>query len=42
VSVPGVIVAECLGAMIGLALHRALPPRTVSGAQPNVIERSGD
>lgn len=41
-SVPGFIVAECLGAAIGLALHRALQPRTVSGAQPNGIERSGD
>lgn len=41
-SVPAFIAAECVGAIIGLALHRALQPRTVAGAQPNVIERSGD
>ena len=41
-SVPGFIAAECVGAIVGLALHRALQPRTVPGAQPNVIERSGD
>jgi len=31
-SVPGFIAAECVGAIIGLALHRALQPRTVPGA----------
>lgn len=44
-SVPGFIAAECVGAIIGLALHRALQSRTppqMQGGQPNVIERSGD
>ncbi|WP_199032403.1 MIP/aquaporin family protein [Ralstonia sp. ASV6] len=41
-SVPGFIAAECIGAIIGLALHRALQPRTVPSAQPSAMERSGD
>lgn len=44
-SVPGFIAAECVGAIIGLALHRALQSRTppqMQGGQPNAIERSGD
>jgi len=41
-SVPGFIVAECVGAAIGLGVHVALQPRNGGSAQPNVIERSGD
>lgn len=41
-SVPGFIVAECVGAAIGLGLHLALQRRGRGGVQPNVIERSGD
>ena len=41
-SVPGFIVAECVGAAIGLGVHLALQPRKGGTPQPNVIERSGD
>ncbi|MEW1780799.1 MIP/aquaporin family protein [Arthrobacter sp. NPDC080086] len=41
-SVPGFIVAECVGAAIGLGVHVALQPRKGGRAQPNIIERSGD
>ncbi len=41
-SVPGFIVAECVGAAIGLGLHLMLQPRAPHCAQPNATERSGD
>lgn len=41
-SVPGFIVAECVGAAIGLALHGALQPRTARRGQPDAAETSGD
>jgi len=40
-SVPGFVVAECAGAMLGLALHHVLQPRVAPGVEPEVVERSG-
>ncbi len=40
-SVPGFVVAELVGAAIGVGLHGALSPRTRVEGHPNVIESSG-
>ncbi|AJG23377.1 aquaporin [Cupriavidus basilensis] len=40
-SVPGFVLAELLGACIGLLLHTALLPRVQEQGHPNVIEASG-
>jgi len=40
-SVPGFVVAEPVGAAIGLALHNAFEPRLHPAGHPNVIESSG-
>ncbi len=40
-SAPGFIVAELLGAALGLLIHRGLEPRRDPAGQPNVIEASG-
>ncbi|GAB7543712.1 MIP/aquaporin family protein [Cupriavidus sp. 8B] len=40
-SAPGFMVAELVGAAVGLALHSAFEPRTKSAGHPNVIESSG-
>ncbi|MRS98066.1 aquaporin family protein [Ralstonia pickettii] len=41
-SVPGFVIAQCIGAALGLLLHRALEPRQVHRHHPNVIESSGE
>ncbi|SPA33626.1 aquaporin [Cupriavidus taiwanensis] len=41
-SVPGFMLAQCLGAAIGLGLHRLLEPRALPHGHPNVIEASGE
>ncbi|WP_454728049.1 MULTISPECIES: aquaporin [Cupriavidus] len=40
-SPPGFVIAELVGAAVGLALHSAFEPRTKSAGHPNVIESSG-
>lgn len=40
-SVPGFVVAQLLGAALGVALHRALPPPP-RAEHPNRVEASGD
>ena len=41
-SVPGFVIAQCVGAAIGLMLHRMLEPRLARRDHPNVIESSGE
>ncbi|MEX3935747.1 aquaporin [Paraburkholderia phymatum] len=41
-SVPGFILAELIGAALGLALHTAFEPRTRRIGHPNLIESSGE
>ncbi|ODV13040.1 MAG: glycerol uptake facilitator [Rubrivivax sp. SCN 70-15] len=41
-SAPGFVLAELLGAAIGLAIHNALEPRKYPAGHPNVIEASGN
>jgi len=41
-SAPGFVVAELIGAVIGVALHSALEPRAQRAGHPNVIEASGE
>ncbi|MBP0594957.1 aquaporin family protein [Paraburkholderia sp. LEh10] len=41
-SVPGFVIAELMGAAIGVALHRALEPRRQRVGHPNLIEASGE
>ena len=41
-SVPGFVLAECVGAVLGVLLHRALEPRLARNGHPNVIESSGE
>jgi len=41
-SAPGFVVAQLIGAAIGVALHNALEPRAQRAGHPNVIEASGD
>jgi glycerol uptake facilitator-like aquaporin len=41
-SVPGFVLAECVGAVVGVLLHRALEPRLARRGHPNVIEASGE
>ena len=41
-SAPGFMLAQFLGAAIGLAIHRAFEPRLHPAGHPNVIEASGD
>lgn len=40
-SAPGFVIAELVGAAIGLAVHRVLEPRPRPAGHPNVIEASG-
>jgi hypothetical protein len=40
--VPGFVIAQCVGAAIGLMLHRMLEPRLVRRDHPNIIESSGE
>lgn len=41
-SVPGFVIAQCVGGAIGLGLHRLLEPRAARRGHPNVIESSGE
>jgi len=41
-SVPGFVIAELIGAVIGLALHTIFEPREQRIGHPNVIESSGE
>jgi glycerol uptake facilitator-like aquaporin len=41
-SAPGFVVAQLIGAAIGVALHSALEPRARRAGHPNIIEASGD
>ena len=41
-SVPGFVVAQLVGAAIGLVIHNAFEPRLHPTGHPNVIEASGD
>lgn len=41
-SVPGFVLAQCVGAAVGLVLHRMLEPRQKRRGHPNVIESSGE
>ena len=41
-SAPGFVVAQLIGAAIGVALYSALEPRAQRAGHPNVIEASGD
>lgn len=41
-SVPGFVIAQCVGGAIGLGLHRLLEPRPARRGHPNVIESSGE
>jgi glycerol uptake facilitator-like aquaporin len=41
-SAPGFVVAELVGAAIGVALHSVLEPRAQRAGHPNVIEASGE
>lgn len=41
-SAPGFMVAQLIGAAIGVALHRALEPKARRLGHPNVIEASGE
>lgn len=40
-SAPGFVLAELMGAAIGLAIHNAFEPRLHPAGHPNVIEASG-
>ncbi|RST53910.1 aquaporin [Variovorax sp. MHTC-1] len=40
-SAPGFMLAELIGALIGLAVHNAFEPRLHPAGHPNVIESSG-
>jgi glycerol uptake facilitator-like aquaporin len=40
-SAPGFVLAELIGAFIGLAVHNAFEPRLHPAGHPNVIESSG-
>lgn len=40
-SAPGFVLAEFVGAALGLAIHSVLEPRLHPGGHPNVIEASG-
>jgi glycerol uptake facilitator-like aquaporin len=41
-SAPGFVVAQLIGAAIGLAVHNVLEPRRHPAGHPNVIEASGE
>jgi len=41
-SVPGFVLAECAGAVLGVLLHNLLEPRFAATGHPNVIESSGE
>jgi glycerol uptake facilitator-like aquaporin len=41
-SVPGFVLAQLVGAAIGLLVHDALEPRRHPAGHPNIIEASGD
>jgi glycerol uptake facilitator-like aquaporin len=40
-SAPGFVLAEFVGAAVGLAIHNVLEPRLHPSGHPNVIEASG-
>jgi hypothetical protein len=40
-SAPGFMLAELIGALIGLVIHNAFEPRLHPAGHPNVIESSG-
>lgn len=40
-SAPGFVLAQLIGALIGLAIHNAFEPRLHPAGHPNVIESSG-
>ena len=41
-SVIGFVLAQFVGAAVGMAIHDALEPRPRSAGHPNVIEASGE
>ena len=41
-SAPGFVLAQLIGAVLGVALHKAFEPRLHPAGHPNVIEASGD
>ncbi|AKJ29459.1 glycerol uptake facilitator [Caldimonas brevitalea] len=41
-SAPGFVVAQLVGAALGVAVHQAFEPRRHPAGHPNVIEASGD
>lgn len=41
-SAPGFVLAQLVGAVLGMALHKAFEPRLHPAGHPNVIEASGD
>ncbi|HEX6705827.1 MAG TPA: MIP/aquaporin family protein [Albitalea sp.] len=41
-SAPGFVIAQLIGAAVGVALHNALEPRAQRAGHPNVIEASGE
>ena len=41
-SVPGFVMAELVGAALGLGLHRLLEPRQKPAGHSNIIESSGN
>ena len=41
-SAPGFVLAQLVGAVLGVALHKAFEPRLHPAGHPNVIEASGD
>ncbi|MBB6583768.1 aquaporin [Ralstonia solanacearum] len=40
-SVPAFVVSQCIGAVLGLMLHRLLEPRRTPSGRPNIVESSG-
>ena len=41
-SVPAFVLAECIGAIVGVSVHRLLEPRLARRGHPNIIEASGE
>ena len=42
ISAPGFVLAQLIGAVLGVVLHKAFEPRLHPAGHPNVIEASGD
>ncbi len=42
ISAPGFVVAQLIGAALGVVLHKALEPRLCPAGHPNLIEASGE